>query len=94
MGRRDLANKRLRAATLVVKGFHSLMMMFGLVTGLLGLAVAYAYSSVLGAVFFLAGAGLLYRGYKRTEAPAPTAPQHHASSGPITYNISSGKSSK
>ena len=67
------------------------MMMFGLISALVGLAVAYAYSTVMGALLFLVGVGLLARGYYRSDAPAPSAPQNYAQGGPVTYNIPSNR---
>lgn len=66
------------------------MMMFGLLSAVLGLAVAYAYSTVLGALLFLVGAGLLWKGYSKVDPP-PKPTQRYENPGNVTYNISSGK---
>jgi hypothetical protein len=66
------------------------MMMIGLLSAVLGLAVAYAYSTVLGALLFLIGAGLLWRGYAKADPP-PKQTQRYENPGNVTYNISSGK---
>ena len=66
------------------------MMMFGLLLSVLGLALAYQYSAVLGAILFLVGAALLARGYLRTDPPEPP-PRTQDSGGSITYNIPSSK---
>ena len=70
------------------------MMMIGLIAALAGLAVAYAYSTIVGALLFLAGVGLLARGYYRPEPQASAAPQNYGGSGPVTYNIPSHKNGK
>lgn len=64
------------------------MMILGLVSAVIGLAVAYAYSSVLGALLFLIGAALLARGYLKPEPEAPSDRKYEAA-GSITYDISS-----
>lgn len=66
------------------------MMMLGLILALIGGAVAYGYSTVLGAILFLVGAALLARGYLTPE-PAPEPPRNHVAAGSITYNIPSSK---
>ena len=66
------------------------MMMFGLLLAILGLGVAYSYSSLLGAVLFLVGAAILVRGYLKPE-PVAAPPKSYESAGSITYNIPASK---
>ena len=66
------------------------MMFFGLISAVLGLVVAATYSSLLGAIVFLVGAGILARGYMASPDEAKQ-PFKQESSSAVTYNIRTEK---
>lgn len=67
------------------------MMMVGLISSVLGLAVAYVYSTLLGALLFVVGAAMLARGYLKPEPESVQAQNYSSSGGSVTYNIPSSK---
>ena len=65
------------------------MMFFGLISAVLGLVLAATYSTLLGAILFLVGAGILARGY--TAKPPEEKTRSYESSNAVTYNIRTEK---
>jgi len=68
------------------------MMIFGLISAVLGLVLAATYSSMLGAILFLMGAGILARGYL-AKPPEAKQTRSYESSSAVTYNIRTDRKS-
>lgn len=66
------------------------MMIFGLISAVLGLVLAATYSSLLGIILFLPGAGILARGYL-AKPPEDKQTRSYQSSSAVTYNIRTEK---